>query len=106
MSTKIKSKAIRTLEKITGKELDFAFLLKSLRECDGLTQEEFGKVLGVKKSYICDLEHSRTFVSPEQAARFAKALGYPEDYFVRLALEDYVKRNGLSYKIKLFKEAS
>jgi hypothetical protein len=38
-------------------------------------------------------------VSPEQAARFAKAFGHPAPVLVQLALQDVVWASGLKMKV-------
>ena len=38
-------------------------------------------------------------MSPEQAARFAKAFGHPPSVLVQLALQDSVRESGLKLKV-------
>ena len=77
-----------------------ASLLLALRECDELSQVKFAKKLGLSKQMLCDIEKSRKFVSPARAARFARKLGYPPELFIKIALEEELKREGLLLKIK------
>jgi transcriptional regulator with XRE-family HTH domain len=57
--------------------------------------------LEVSKQYLCDVERGRKTVSPRKAADFAKKLGYSEDQFVRLSLQDMLDKDDLSFKITL-----
>jgi transcriptional regulator with XRE-family HTH domain len=108
MSTRVtkKSKAVKDLEKIAGQELTFASMLLSTRLGMELTQEQFGKLLGVKRAYICDLEKGRTDVSIEQAIHFAKKLGRSKMLFVQLVIQEQCKQNGLNLEVKLIELAS
>lgn len=95
---KKKSEATKFLEKLAG-ELTFVNLLVAIREGEEMSQVEFAKVLGVSRQYLCDIEHGRRFISPKAAASFAKKLGYSQQQFVRLCLQDLVNRDGLKLKI-------
>jgi len=55
---------------------------------------------------ICQgTQHDRRSVSLEKAATFAKKTGYSEDQMVRLALQDFVNKAGLSYDVDIQKAA-
>lgn len=90
-----KSKAVKILEEIVGEELSFASALKSERQCRQMTQEEFGDLLGVKKSYVCDLEKGRTNVSIAQAVEIARALNLLPKTFIKLALNQQLRQAGI-----------
>ncbi len=79
---KKKSEAMLFLEKISGGPLTIAEALKSLRQCDEVSQQAFAAKLGLSKQNLCDIEKGRKFVSPARAALFAKRLGYPQMYFI------------------------
>ena len=93
--------AIEFLESLTQEKLSIADLIKTLRECDEMSQVEFAKKLNITRQRLCDIEHGRSRISPKLAAQFAKKLGYSESQFVRLALQDILEREHLSYKIEL-----
>jgi len=40
-------------------------------------------------------------VSPERAAKWAKALGYPEALFVKLAVQSELDAAGLKYRVEI-----
>lgn len=91
--------AIGYLEKLNGGPLTLGQLVASIRLGDEMTQPEFAKRLGISKSSLNDLEKNRKLVSPARAARYAKALGYPAELFVKLSLQDQLDQGGLRMKI-------
>lgn len=93
--------AMAFLDNLIGEPMSFANTLRNIRETDELTQAEVADVVGVTRAHICDIEKGRKFVSPERAARFAKALGYSEAQFVRLALQDQVRAAGLKMTVRI-----
>ena len=101
MSTNHSKDALVFLEKLTQKSLALGNLLYSIRQGESLSQSEFAKLLGVSKQYVCDLEHGRRFVSPKSAQDYAKKLGYSQDQFVRLCLQDLLKRDGIDMEVEL-----
>ncbi|MDF1761326.1 MAG: helix-turn-helix transcriptional regulator [Coxiellaceae bacterium] len=107
MSTKSKvtNKTLKQLEKITGETLTLGKLLWSIRMSDELTQVEFAAQLKMSKQQLCDIEHGRKPVSPKLAAAYASKLGYSEQQFVRLALQDILDRAGLNFEVELKKAA-
>jgi transcriptional regulator with XRE-family HTH domain len=100
MSTK-KSKPMKFLEGISGGPLSFGELIEAIRQGEEMTQVMFAKKLRISKSHLCDIEKGRKTVSPERAARFAKKLGYSEDTFVELALQDMVNEAKLDMKVSV-----
>jgi transcriptional regulator with XRE-family HTH domain len=76
--------------------------LESLRKCDEIAQVDFARKLGISKAHLCDLEKGRRFASPGRAAKFAKALGHPPEYFVKLALQDLMRADGLKLSVEVY----
>ncbi len=58
-----KSKALATLEKITGGPVTFGKLLRSIREGATWTQVKMAKKLGISKSHLNDIEKQRKSVN-------------------------------------------
>ncbi|MCP4476370.1 MAG: helix-turn-helix domain-containing protein [Gammaproteobacteria bacterium] len=98
-------RSLKFLERISGKKLTIGSLLWSIRECDEIKQVKFARILGISRQYLCDLEHNRRGLSPEMAAKFARKLGYSEEQFIRLALQDALDRAGLNFEIEIRKAA-
>jgi transcriptional regulator with XRE-family HTH domain len=88
-------------ERILGGPLTFGAAVEALRVGDGLSQVAFARKLRISRQYLCDVEKGRRSVSPEQAARFAKAFGHPPNVLVRLALQDAVRASGLKLKVSV-----
>ena len=87
------------IENLLGGPLTFGMAVESLRLRDKISQVKFAKKLGISKQYLCDVEKGRRLVSPEQAAKFAKAFGHPPSVLVELALQDAVHKSGLKLKV-------
>lgn len=79
--------------------------LWAIREGEEWTQPQMAKKLGISKSHVNDIEKGRKLVSPERAARFAKILGYSPERFVSLALQAYVDKSKLPYRVEVKKIA-
>jgi transcriptional regulator with XRE-family HTH domain len=76
--------------RILGTRLTFGAAVEGLRVGNEISQAAFARKLRVSRQYLCDVEKGRRLASPEQAARFAKAFGYPPNVLVQLALQDAV----------------
>jgi len=87
------------LEGLIGGPLTLGAALSGIRESDGESLSQFAARLGISRSHLCDIEQGRRTVSPERAARFAKALKQHQAQFVRLALQDQVRNAGLRLKV-------
>jgi hypothetical protein len=55
----------------------------------------------VSKAHLCDLEKGRRFVSAERAAAMAKRMGYPQEFWVKLALQDQLNQAGLKLRVEV-----
>ena len=98
--------ALETLEAMTQKKVTLGNFLWSIRKCEEMTQAEFAILIGVSTQYLCDIENGRRIVSPKLAAEFAQKLGYSPVQFVRLAVQDQLNGQGLSYDVRLLKKAA
>jgi plasmid maintenance system antidote protein VapI len=98
MSTK-KSSTRKFLEKLTGGPVTIGKLLEAIRLGEEASLVEFAKRLKISRSHLNDIEKGNKAVSPERAARFARALGHSEERFVELALQSLVDEAGLSLKV-------
>jgi transcriptional regulator with XRE-family HTH domain len=95
IKNKINHKTLRQINKITKSKLTLGKLILAIRKCENLTQVEFAKKLGCSKQHLCDVEHDRKNISPRMAANYAKTLGYSQEQFVRLALQNIINRDRL-----------
>jgi transcriptional regulator with XRE-family HTH domain len=93
------SDAREFLERIRGEPLSLGALLAAIREGEGWSQTRMGEFLGVSRAHVCDIEKGRRLVTPDRAVRWAKALGYGEKQFVRLALQDQLRAAGVKMKV-------
>jgi plasmid maintenance system antidote protein VapI len=81
--------------------LTFAMTIRSIRDGEEVTLDQFAKRLGISRSHLCDVEKGRKCVSPERAARWAKLLGYSAQQFVRLAIQADLDAAGLKFKVAI-----
>ncbi|MEY3901862.1 MAG: hypothetical protein RL189_1168 [Pseudomonadota bacterium] len=96
-----KGSALGFLERMTGGPMTIAKLLKTLRENESLTLEEFAQRLGISKQHLCDIEKGRKVVLATRAAQFALLLGEPPAFFIQTALEEEFRKSGIKIKIKV-----
>jgi transcriptional regulator with XRE-family HTH domain len=92
---------LKALEAISGKKLTLGNLLSAIRQSETLSQVEFALNLGISKQYLCDIEHGRRFVSPKMAVEYAKKLGYSPHQFLRLCLQDIIRRDGIHFTVEV-----
>lgn len=85
----------RQLEALHQGPLTLKALMTSIREGEGWSLAEMAKRLGVGRAHVAAIERGKA-VSPQRAARYAKALGNGEAQFVRLALQGAMKRDALT----------
>lgn len=98
MSTK-KSETKKFLEKLTGGPVTLGKLIEAIRLGEELTQVELAKKLKISRSHLNDIEKGNKAVSPERAAKFAKALGHSAERFVELSLQSLLDNAGLKLKV-------
>ena len=103
ISAALKSRTRRQLEKLNGGPLSLGDLVASIREGEGWSLAEMAKRLKVTRAHVAAVEHGKP-VAPESAAKYARALGYSQDQFVRLALQDAVRRARLPYVVQVSHE--
>lgn len=97
---KRKNFGLKDLEKKYGK-LSVGGFLRSWRLSEELSLKDFGKLVGLSISNLCDIEKGRKGVSPEKAEQIAKALKVPPALLVRLSIEESLQAAGLKYEIEI-----
>ena len=100
-TTKKTHGTMKLLHNIAGDSLSLSRLLYAERKDKGLTQIDFANMLDVPHQHYCQIERGVRDVSSKMAADFAKVLGYSAQYFVRLALQDALDREGLDFIVEL-----
>jgi transcriptional regulator with XRE-family HTH domain len=81
--------------------LTFANILWSFRLCDEMSQKAYARKLRISPANLCDLEKGRKVPSPRRAAAIAKRIGLSETLLVEVALQDYLRKNKLHYRVSL-----
>ena len=106
MGTKRKIKyGTKELERDIGR-LTFGEMLRSHRLCEEIGQKEFAKILGISPSSLCDLEKGRTIPSVSRAKKIANKLQTSENFFMKIAIEDQLEREGITNVQIVFKKAA
>ena len=101
MTTKTtKSVTRQKLEALVGGPLTLGMFMRSIREGQAWSLAEMGARLGVTRAFVANIENGKP-VAPESAVRYARQLGYSEEQFVRLALQDQIARAGLEYEVHI-----
>ena len=99
MITKKSKDSLKYISSLTGIKLTLGEMLRSIRQCEQISQVNFSKQLNISRQNLCDIEHGRRFVSPKVAAAYANKLGYSESQFVRLCLQDLLDRDGINLAV-------
>lgn len=81
--------------------LSFALFMRAARTTLSLTQEEFGKKLGLSRANICDIEKGRHLVSTDLAVKVAKKAGLSEKLALQACLQDQVRKAGSEALVKV-----
>jgi transcriptional regulator with XRE-family HTH domain len=101
MTTSARSSHARgQLEKLHHGPLTLGSLIASIRHGEGWSLAEMAKKLKVTRAHVAAIERGKS-VSPKSAARYAKGLGYSQEQFVRLALQDAIRRARLPYTVEV-----
>ncbi len=88
------------LEKELG-PITFAMFMRVTRNSLGLTQEAYGRKVGMSRANVCDIEKGRQLVSAELALKVARKAGFPEKFALQVCLQDQVRRAGIDAKIAI-----
>jgi len=89
------------LDDLVGEPLTLGNLLRTIRETDEMTQEEMAALLEISPQHLSNVENGHKAVSVGRARVWAKALGYSERQFIRLALQRLVDDDDAPYVVSL-----
>jgi len=99
-----KKSAKDVLQKFVG-PATFGSFLRAARTSLDYTQSQMGRILGVSKSVICDIEKGRQAVSPKLAVKIAKKAGLSEELAIQLCLQDQLRIAQIKYNVDVRKAA-
>lgn len=89
------------LKSLTGGRLTLGKAVRSIRLTSGKKPGPFARQLGISQTYLNDLESDHKEVTTQKAVELATALDYPEQEFIRLAIQDNLARHGWEFEVKL-----
>jgi transcriptional regulator with XRE-family HTH domain len=81
-------------------------LVRSLRECDEISQVDLATKLGVSRQFLSDVEHDRKVVGVDFAKKLSRAMGYPIETFLQPLIDGQLKRAGIKAKVEVVSNAS
>ena len=99
MSTK-REYGIKDLEKEYG-PLTFGEALESYRIGEEISQAAMAKRIGISAQSLCDIEKGRRIPTPKRAAKIAQVIGEPEMFWIKLALQDELRKENLNFDVSL-----
>jgi transcriptional regulator with XRE-family HTH domain len=99
MSTKQKF-GLKELEKEHG-PLTFGEALESYRLGEEISQADMAKKIGISAQSLCDIEKGRRIPTPKRAAKIAQVIGEPEMFWIKLALQDGLRKEHLNFNVSL-----
>lgn len=99
---KIEGKSLETIDASSIlPNLSLADVLESIRDDLELTKVQMSEKLGLSKAHYGNIVNGKEPVSVKRAAEWAKLLNYPEQQFVRYALQDLLDRHELNYRVEI-----
>ena len=83
--------------------ITFGSLLTAYRLSEGMTQVEMAHLLEISKQSLCDLEKGRTIPTIARTTHIAKKLKVLPESFIRVVMEDLLRRENLNFEVELHK---
>ncbi|MBU1193321.1 MAG: helix-turn-helix domain-containing protein [Proteobacteria bacterium] len=81
--------------------LTFGNALEAYRLTEEITQADFAKLLGISAQSLCDIEKGRRVPTPKRAAKIAKQIEQPENFWIQLAFQDMLRKEELNYTVSV-----
>ena len=91
---------LKDLEKEYG-PLTFGEALESYRLGEEISQADMAKRIGISAQSLCDIEKGRRIPTPKRAAKIAQVIGEPEIFWIKLALQDGLRKEDLKFDVFL-----
>ncbi len=83
------------------KKTTFGELVRHMREADNISQSELASRVGVSRQFLNAIEHEKRIGNIDFAIKVAKGIGYSEDLFIEVCLNDMLKRCGVRKIVEL-----
>ena len=99
MNTK-RQYSLKDFEKEYG-PLTFGEALESYRLGEEISQVKMAKKFEMSPQSLCDIEKGRRVPTPKRAAKIARIIGEPEMFWVKLALQDELRKENLNFAVTL-----
>ena len=109
MNTKKAKKSYQSAGKVLKKlkiQPTFGETIRSLRECDEITQVELANLIGVSRQFLSDVEKDRKVVGVEFAKKLSETMGYPIETFLQPLINAQLERAGINCYVEVVSKAS
>ena len=106
---KSKSKSYETSQKVFADlkiSPTLGQIVRSLRECDEISQVLLAEKLKVSRQFLSDVEHDRKVVGIDFAKKLSKVMGYPIEAFLQPLFNSDLKRAGINCYVEVISKAS
>jgi transcriptional regulator with XRE-family HTH domain len=80
--------------------LQFGDFVRHMRSSDEVSQTELANRLGFTRQFLNAIELNKKIVSIELAKEISKALGYSPEPFVKVLLNDMLRRSGINKTVE------
>ncbi len=84
----------------------FCEFIRDIREGDELSQTDLAKCMRVSRQFINAIEKDKAKVSLDMVIKIARALGYPNEAFVEVFLNDMLRKSGIKKVVHLETKAA
>jgi transcriptional regulator with XRE-family HTH domain len=91
---------LKDFEKEHG-PLTFGEALESYRLGEEISQSDMAGKIGISAQSLCDIEKGRRIPTPKRAARIARVIGEPEMFWIKMALQDSLRKENLHFNVSL-----
>jgi transcriptional regulator with XRE-family HTH domain len=104
MTTKKNISAREALKDVINQS--FGKFIRDIRECDEISQTELAKRMKLSRQFINAVERDKANVSLQMVIKIAHALGYPQEAFIEIFLNDMLRKSGIEKVVHLESKAA
>jgi len=83
------------------KKATFGALVMNIRESDNISQAELARRIGVTRQFLHAIENEKRAGNVDFAIKVAHSLGYPDNVFIEVCLNDLLRRSGVNKIVEL-----
>lgn len=84
----------------------FGDFVRDIRECDEVSQTDLAKRMHVSRQFVHAIEKNRANISLDMAIKISRALGYPDESFIEVFLNDMLRKSGIKKVVHIESKAA